>query len=92
MNFTNLLLHGLEWSLPSVCLTVSLLLWLAIRGRWAPLWGYWMTGLILCWAGWLTQALTLWVLRWPDGSLTAYGALILVLATLAVCLTRPKTV
>ncbi len=51
-----------------------------------------MTGLILCWAGWLTQALTLWVLRWPDGSLTAYGALILVLATLAVCLTRPKTV
>lgn len=91
MNFTNLLLHGLAWLLPSAFLTVSLLLFGALGGRSVPKWGFVVTGLALLSAGALTQALTLWVLRWPDGSLSAYGVLILVLATLGVWLTRPKT-
>ncbi len=90
MNFTNLILHSLEGLLPSVVLTASLLLFWGVRGRLKPVWGYAGTGLVLFSGGVLTQIFTLWVLRWPDGSLASYGVLIAVLATLGACLTRPR--
>jgi hypothetical protein len=36
-----------------------------------------------------TQAVALWGLRWPDGSMATYGALIVVLAALRALLGRP---
>jgi hypothetical protein len=45
-------------------------------------------GLVLCGAALATQAVTLWALRWPDGSMATYAVLILVLATLRLLLTR----
>ena len=69
---------------------MCLLFW-AVGRRHALKWGYAGTGLILVACGGLTQALILWGLRWPDGSMAGYGLLLLVLAALQALLVRKKT-
>jgi hypothetical protein len=92
VNPSTFLSHGLSWLLPSAGLTAFLLLVWALRGRRALKWGYAGTGLLLLACGFLTQALTLWILRWPDGSMGSYGLLIGVLAALgAVWARKPPT-
>ena len=62
--------------------------WAWRRPRLAPKMGWWGATWVLVLGALLTQALTLVLLRWPDGSMATYGVLILVLALLRLLLTR----
>jgi hypothetical protein len=84
-----LLLHGLGWIWPGVGLCALMLVaWAVRRPALAPRLGWLGAGLVLCGAALATQAVTLWALRWPDGSMATYAVLTLVLATLRLLLTR----
>ncbi len=63
--------------------------WALRRPAVAPIGGWWGATLVLGLGALTTQAITLWGLRWPDGSMASHGALIGVLATLQVLLNRP---
>jgi hypothetical protein len=89
VDLPHLFLHGLGWLWPGWALSVlTLLFWALRRPLLAPRLGWWGAGLVLVAAALITQVVTLWGLRWPDGSMASYAALILVLATLRVLLTR----
>jgi hypothetical protein len=89
VDLPHLLLHVLGWLWPGWGLSVLVLVfWAVRRPARPPRLGWWGAALLLMAAAPMTQAVTLWGLRWPDGSMSSYAALVLVLATLRVFLTR----
>ncbi|MDI9332256.1 MAG: hypothetical protein QM527_13305 [Alphaproteobacteria bacterium] len=91
MNLPTYLTHGLEWMGPALGLTLLALLYTALQGRTETLrWGWLGTGCAWLAVGGCTQGVTALLLRWPDGSMAAYGLLVLMLAISRVALVRKK--
>jgi hypothetical protein len=90
VDLPHLILHGLSWLWPGVGLTALIVFaWALRRPAVSPIGGGWGACGLLGLGAVTTQAVALWGLRWPDGSMATYGALIVVLATLRVLLGRP---
>ena len=93
MELPTTLLQGLEWLSPSLGLVIWALLYTALRRRtWVPRWGWWACGLTLLGVGVLTQWVSTYALRWPDGSMAGYGLLLLTMAlALIVCVRKTSS-
>ena len=62
------------------------------RRTWVPRWGWWACGLTLLGVGVLTQWVSAYALRWPDGSMAGYGLLLLTMAlALIVCVRKTSS-